>query len=85
MWFLIIGNVSSNDNSTLKLVYRSTAYKVVDMEQDVKNLIGLQGKVECHITIATDAYFDNIRFVIDQSWTMKNESWEIFEKAECIN
>lgn len=59
--------MSSNDNSTLKLVYRSTAYKVLDMEQDFKNLICLQDKVECHITIAIDAYFGDIRFVIDHS------------------
>lgn len=37
------------------------------MEQDFKNLIDLQGEVECYITIITDIYFDVIRFVIDQS------------------
>lgn len=56
--------MSSNGNLTLKLVYRSTTYKVVDMEQDLKNLSYLLGKVKCYITI--DIYFDDIRFVVDQ-------------------
>lgn len=59
--------MSSNGNSTLKLVYRSIAYKVVDMAQDLKNLIDLQRKVECYITFTIDTYFGDIRFVIDRS------------------
>lgn len=50
MWFHVICFVSSNGNSTLKLVYSSITYKVVDMAQDFKNLIDLQRKVECYIT-----------------------------------
>lgn len=83
MWFHVICFVSSNGNSTLKLVYRSTAYKVVDMEQDLKNLSYLLGKVKCYITI--DIYFDDIRFVVDQRWNIKNENWEIFEGAQYLN
>lgn len=85
MWLHVICFVSSNGNSTLKLAYRSIAYKVVDMAQDLKNLIDLQRKVECYITFTIDTYFGDIRFVIDRSWNMKNECWENFERAECIN
>ena len=29
-----------------------------------------------------DTYFDDIRFVIDHSLNMKDETWEIFQGAE---
>ena len=61
--------MSPNGNSTLKLVYSSTAYKMVDMKQDFKNRIDLQGNVECYVTITTYICFD---------WSKsKYEKWQV--------
>lgn len=51
------------------------------MEQDFKNLLDPQDKVEFYNTVTINSYFGDIRFVIDHTLNMKNETWEIFEGA----